>query len=226
MNADQIIAAFETLPEQDQSRVAKSIAKIRHENFVLSRFPVMVKVGNVRGWLQLPDVAENKKKLIEFIGLRLTRRYLQPLKSVPEGSKSGFLIMAAVCLLIETLQQFYAGRDKTKGDHAEAFNRFFVLENALFPDCANNSKAFYERIRCGLLHQAETTGGYRILFKSGPLFDAKERTVNATEFLNRMELCIGNYLTHLQNSSQVDERWLNAQKKIKYICDNCQANEA
>jgi hypothetical protein len=225
MSANQIIEQFKALPESEQIQVGKFIAKKRHEDFVLSRYPDIVTVGDLKHRLESPDVPENKQYIIEFIDHRLRRRYIVPINAIPPGSKGGFLVMAVVCLLIETLQQFYKGDAETKGSNAEAFKRFFEDENALFPDCAAHYKAFYTKIRCGILHQAETKGGYRILFKDGLLFDAEEKTINATAFLLAIETCLANYLGRLRVSANNDPLWTNAVKKLHYICDNCQAGE-
>jgi hypothetical protein len=134
--------------------------------------------------------------------------------------------MAVVCLLIETLQQFCKGKIETKqGQNAEAFKKFFEDESILFPGCAAHSKAFYTKIRCGILHQAETKGGYRILFNDGLLFDAEEKTINATEFLAAIEKYLNQYLDRLRESESNQPLWTNAVKKLHFICDNCQVGE-
>jgi hypothetical protein len=225
MSADEIIQQFKALPENEQVQVVRFIGKQRREDFVLSRYPDKVTVGDLKLRLEKPDVSENKQYIITFIDHRLRRRYIVPIKAIPNGSKSGFLIMAVVCLLIETLQQFYKGDVETKGQNAEAFKRFFEGEAALFPNCAEHSKAFYTKIRCGILHQAETKSGYRILFKDGLLFDAEEKSINATAFLAAMETCLDNYLGRLRDCKSHQPLWTNAVKKLHFICDNCQAGE-
>lgn len=228
MSADQIIQQFKALPESEQIQVAKFIAKKRREDFVLSRNPskVPITVGDLKQRLANPDVLENKQYIIEFIDHRLRRRFIVPTQAIPEGCRSGFMIMAVVCLLIETLQQFYKGDVETKnGQNAEAFKKFFEEEHALFPDCAAHSKTFYTKIRCGVLHQAETKGGYRILFKDGPLFDAENKTINATAFLTAIEMCLNNYHGRLLESKSTHPLWMNAVKKLHFICDNCQAGD-
>jgi len=63
--------------------------------------------------------------------------------------------LAIDCLLAETIQQFMDGVTNGSGRSEEMVMRF--LEGARFqPDFdANARKAFYQDIRCGLLHQAE-----------------------------------------------------------------------
>src|SRR5437899_1076885 len=66
-----------------------------------------------------------KKPLIKFIRHRLKRRYLTPLSKVPGEFRSGFLMIAVSCLLIETLQSFRMGWDNTEKKGKKAFIRFF-----------------------------------------------------------------------------------------------------
>jgi len=78
---------------------------------------------------------------------------------------SGFAIVALDCLLIETLDQFYNGnhttrRKATKTDDPDvgAFHAVFQRSSKLrsFFDTVAKTKVFYQHIRCGLLHQAQT----------------------------------------------------------------------
>jgi hypothetical protein len=226
MSADHIIEQFKALPESEQVQVAKFIAKKRREDFVLSSYQDRVTVGDLKLRLENPDAPENKQYIIKFIDHRLRRRFIVPINAIPCGSKGGFLIMAVVCLLIETLQQFYKGDPETKQrQNAEAFKKFFDDEKVLFPDCAAHARTFYNKIRCGILHQAETKGGYRILFNDGRLFDAEEKTINATAFLAALEKCLDKYLQLLRDSKSNQPLWTNAVKKLNFICDNCQAGE-
>jgi len=78
---------------------------------------------------------------------------------------------------------------------------------------------FYKHIRCGILHQAETTGGYSVV-RDGPLFDPGKGSVNANKFLKALNSCLDKYLTELQANHVTSERWKAAVKKAKCICDN------
>jgi hypothetical protein len=149
------------------------------EPFIFSRNPY---VTEPEVWSWAADIEHGretgKKPLIEkFIRHRLEHRYIEPLK----GAKSGFLIMAVSCLLIETLQSFLEGWDDSDGKSKTAFDDFFRLNADLFPNFKNsfpmvphpkkpgkNIGAFYLHIRCGILHQAETTGDYSIVRDETP----------------------------------------------------------
>jgi hypothetical protein len=84
---------------------------------------------------------------------------------------SGFAIVALDCLLIETLDQFYNGnhttrRKTTKIDDPDvaAFHAVFQRSSKLggFFDTVEKTKVFYQHVRCGLLHQAQTKKNSKI----------------------------------------------------------------
>jgi hypothetical protein len=192
-----------------------------YNDFTLSTFPVKVTVGNLRSWIALDDDA-SKKSITDFIYHRLNHRYIEPLLQVPKEHKSGFLMMASACLMIETLQAFYSGQMETAwGDGKKSFGEFFKREKEFFPGFAADKDNFYTNIRCGILHQAETKGGYRIL-RDGLLFDAKEKIINANKFLKALERCLDHYVNNLRASKRNSGLWMNAIKKVGFICDNCQ----
>ena len=106
---------------------------------------------------------EDKKEIMNLINKRFQERFIIPLEFIDDSQiKSGFLIMAICCLMIESLESFYRGWEDTRGRRSpEAFKKFFARVDGLkqFKDVSDN---FYKHIRCGILHQAETTGSWRI----------------------------------------------------------------
>jgi hypothetical protein len=70
----------------------------------------------------------------------------------------------------------------------------------------------------GILHQAETKGGWRIT-RTGPLFDSG--WLNATLFLNRREAVLNEFCDYLKAESWESSSWVNVRKKMDAICDNC-----
>jgi hypothetical protein len=127
--------------------------------------------------IELFDKNSNKWDYgIEIIEDRFMSRFINPMnelinhKSKEISTNSGFVIMAVDCLLIETLNQFYFGlkssnkkyyRENTNKNYrfiSQAFRDFFNY-STFFPDFKNNEelqKIFYNDIRNGLLHQAES----------------------------------------------------------------------
>lgn len=105
---------------------------------------------------------------IEIIKDRFKKRFFNPIKTLIDNDikeikvNSGFLIMSIDCLIIETLNQFYLGLKSTDQMYSqrnwEAFRDFFRYSH-YFPDFNKSdelSRTFFEQIRCGLLHQAES----------------------------------------------------------------------
>ncbi len=70
--------------------------------------------------------------------------------------------MAISCLMIGALESFWQGWADARQRSREAFRSFFQrcagqgLELDIFTKLADD---FYEGVRCGILHQAETTSG-------------------------------------------------------------------
>jgi len=195
------------------------------DDFVLSTYPVQMTVRELKEWIARGD-AQSKQRMTEFIYHRLNHRYIEPLLHVsPPKYRSGFLMMASACLMIETLQSFYTGKKETpRGQGLNSFKDFFQRETKFFPGFAaefrDDKDNFYTNIRCGILHQAETKRGYRVL-RVGPLLDAKARTVNAEVFLKALERCLDHYVSALRTARPESELWKNAVLKLNFISDNC-----
>jgi hypothetical protein len=190
--------------------------------FILSDYPRKLKVRHVRS-LMLRNDEEAKKRLVDVIYHRLHRRYIVPMKKVPVKYKSGFLMMASACLLIEAFQSFREGLEYTKerGAGEERFLKFFT-EIDDFKSLAQHTHDFYTNVRCGILHQAETYQGWRVRRdKNGPLFDPEKGVINANAFLKALSRSLRAYCKNLRASDWESEPWKTARKKLGFICDHC-----
>lgn len=174
-----------------------------------------VTVGQLRNWLVKRDDFA-KKKTIELIEHRFTNRYVKHLHLID----SGFLKMAVCCLTIETLESFKQGKKDTNGKSRKMFRDFFETEKINFPGFAGISDDFYENIRCGILHQAETTNAWRIV-KSGPLLEVASKAINAKKFVEALAGSINNYVSQLNVEDWSSSYWKHAIMKLEDICDNC-----
>ncbi|MGB8214328.1 MAG: hypothetical protein WCE68_12290 [Anaerolineales bacterium] len=193
----------------------------------MSNKPVPVSVEDVklsssttvRRYKEL-EAARDQKEIADFVRQRFRERYLDPaLAACPE---SGFTLMAINCLMIETLVSFWHGWPNTRDKSEAAFCFFFDREEE-FSSFHGHAKDFYVHVRCGILHQAETTGGWLIHLRKEQLFDADHKIIDALEFTNRMETCLKNYKHELEAASWEDEIWVNFRKKMKAIISNCEA---
>ncbi len=156
----------------------------------------------------------NREALANFICERFEERYFRPIEE--SLSKHGFTILAVGCLVIETLESFYQGRADTHKFSKQMFRDFFNRNTAL-KIFSSYDDWFYKKIRCGILHQGETRGGWRVL-RSGPLLNTSKKTINATKFLRELKKIVAAYADQLQSDATC---WENFKKKMKAVCDNC-----
>jgi len=186
-----------------------------------------ITIGQVEGWLK--DKQANKKNLSQFVYDRLYGRYINPFdfdnKIHPDRYKNGFTIMANCCLLIETYASF---REKsftdTTGKSERCFGWFFLTEKR-FVDFSKNGlsvndyinklgrlnnkgvpRDFYINVRCGILHNAETRNGWKILRKDA-FYDANTKTINAVKFMNRLKGTLKDYKKELDDSNVGTDIW-------------------
>ncbi len=195
------------------------------EEIILSDYPVEVTIGSMNRLLARSDELNAREQIIDFIYHRLNHRYINPLRHIaPAQHKSGFLIMASACLLIETMQAFYEGKNQTvrkKGESVRVFHDFFAQHKAYFPGFAEDASGFYTKIRCGILHQAETRGRYRITrHNDAPLFDADTKIINANKFLDALSKSLDAYIEELKKATIDSPVWINAVAKVTFICNN------
>lgn len=174
-----------------------------------------VTVGEVMKWIGLKDNV-SKGKLVDLINHRFEERYLKHIHDI----ESGFLKMGVACLMIETIESFKQGIKDTSGRSEKMFVDFFASEINHFPGFDKISKEFYKRIRCGILHQAETTRAWRILL-TGKLLDERERCINAKAFVGALRASLQDYIAELNLKDWNDPIWKNAILKLIDICENC-----
>lgn len=174
-----------------------------------------VTVRELLYWIDKKDDVA-KIEIINFIYHRFENRYIKHVRDID----SGFTRMAIGCLMIETLESFKLGYANTKNKSVTVFQSFFETENKFFPGFGPYAKIFHRTIRCGILHQAETTEGWRIL-RSGKLLDIEGRAINAKIFIDKLSACFDNYLEQLHRDDFTSILWKHAIKKLISICDDC-----
>ena len=164
---------------------------------------------------------------IGMLRKRIEARYLEPVDILvatdenrsPSSRRFGFTIAAIDCLLVETLEAFIEGRTDTAGDSEKVFIRFLTSRESFktYFD-APLARRFYKEIRCGILHQAETTGNTRIR-SIGDLvqLDGDRLTVNRSKFHSLLKDEFGGYLDDLANSHNHELR-SKFKFKMDYVC--------
>ena len=129
-------------------------------------------------------------------------------------------MMAIACLMIEAFQSLRTGLLDTRGRSKDVFVEFFEAERDSFAELAEHAERFYINIRCGILHQAETNGGWRIR-RTGHLFDSESRTINAVRFISMLTAILHSFCSTLAKSEWDSNQWILVRAKLDYICDNC-----
>ncbi|MDR2651218.1 MAG: hypothetical protein LBC68_02735 [Prevotellaceae bacterium] len=171
---------------------------------------------------------KNKEKIAEFIYQRLYTRYLKPLEYNNDEYKNGFAIMANCCLLIETLQSFRDGLGNSDGQSGKLFEKFFKKDN-IFKEHKDFQKIdFYHNIRCGILHQGETTGGWKIERGSVNesecvgLINIPQHTIDSEKFAENLNESLKAYSNELKDSVDwYNELWENFRCKMRFIISHC-----
>jgi len=114
----------------------------------------------------------------EYFFERLEKRYFAPIKLLMDNSTyqgEGFTIVTICCSLIEFLETSIQGLNYKYLKNNQKLTEFeycsskaifinFLSEREPFNKHFNkdSAKDFYENIRCGLLHEAQTKNGWRI----------------------------------------------------------------
>ena len=171
-----------------------------------------ITVSKYREMVQLKDV----KRIVAFLKERFEGRYIAPFEN--NKKKNGFIMMAASCLMIEALESFWQGWEKTPNS-ALAFCQFFE-RNSRFDQLRGYSQEFYKNVRCGIIHQGETTGAWHVRRDLKSLFDKSTKTIDATRFLKEVKGALHDYCSELEKEAWDSGVWKNFRNKMKNICNN------
>jgi len=164
----------------------------------------------------------DRATIADLVRLRFRERYLDPALLNPK--RNGFAILAIGCLTVEALESFRHGWKQSNGHPgggAAVFGGFFDAHDE-FKDLRPFAKEFYEHVRCGILHQAETTAGWVVdrkpgFFSQGPGM----RRLSAYEFGKRLTMVLDRYVDGLAHADWRDPSWKKARRKLQAICRNC-----
>lgn len=170
---------------------------------------------------------KNKNEIAKHLYHRFYDRFLK-IFDYKDGSvftkeyKSGFLMMASSCLLLETLSSFLQGNNHSVGIGRDNFDYVFNKSKEYGNELAvfyNNP--IYKNIRNGILHQGETYGEFKIDRKKGSkLFDADDKRINAYLFVFHLNKFLKSYKMELEKSAWDSKIWDNCRAKVRYIIKN------
>ncbi len=177
-------------------------------------------VADLKRWLQSGDET-SRLKIADLVLGRFEERYFTPVIRLETCQRNGFFVMAVACLVVEALEAFHQGWESSSGRSQLAFCSFFDREGR-FHEFKGYAQPFYRHVRCGILHQAETTGGWIITRVPGaPLFNRDELTVNAQEFHDRLHESLNQYVADLKANPISSDLWKACKSKLKALIENC-----
>ncbi len=162
--------------------------------------------------------SRDKQQIISVLRHRYEERYFSPFED--NNSKHGFSMMAISCLVIESLCAFEKGKNQTEDNGSNLFEEYFSNSKYLV-EFSGLGREFYKHIRCGILHQAETTGGWRIRRAEGePLLNKAEKIIHATKFMNALKSEFECFLNTLEIEDFESQLWNNVVMKIDHLVRN------
>ncbi len=203
----------------------------------------------VADWKNLEDKLSNHPNLWEtafddFFCSRLETRYLNPIHLLQihgENTGEGFSIVSLQCALIEFLQTTRDGANFKNGggkyepekwkennnyeygsSSKKIFTRFLTGQQPFksYFDTKVKPEDFYSYVRCSLLHEARTTGNWRITANSQRSETIKEE--NGVKFLQRdrfqqdLEAYIWRYKIELLSDTGLQEAF---KRKFDALCE-------
>jgi hypothetical protein len=169
----------------------------------------------------------------EYFLTRLRLRYLEPIGLLQRElhyQGEGFSILAIQCTLIEFLEATFRGlayrylrRGETCGpfEYSKSAELFadFLCTRAPFATRFDRPLAedFYRDVRCGLLHEAQTKGGWRVWGRSSDLqiVDPKVRIVFRDDVQDALQACIDEYGRQLPADVGLQQAFL---RKFDSLC--------
>jgi len=165
---------------------------------------------------------EDWSKAADMVRDRLDGRFLRFASNCLKDEYSGFVVLAVDCLLAETVQQFREGITDGRNRSEEMIKRFLEGERFQPAFDAKARKAFYQDIRCGLLHQAEAKKMWLIRRRQPALLqkvtDGEGYIIDVQRFHAGMQGSLNDYLTFISEPSSSSLR-SNLWKKMDQICN-------
>ena len=193
----------------------------------------------IAGWSTPKDWAELSSRLEkesteklwectykDYFIKRLEYRYLDPIKLLKENGTylgEGFSIMAILCSLIEFLESTYQGkiyRYLKNGEKLEE-HEYFSSKNIFISFLVNrnpfsktfdekSAKDFYSNIRCGLLHEASTKGGWRIwaISENDSFINFEDKIIYRDNFNSAICKYITEYGEELKSNKKLQDAFI------------------
>jgi hypothetical protein len=169
----------------------------------------------------------------DFFVERLKRRYLDPIAVLQENdsrSGEGFSIVAIQCSLIEFLESTRHGKSYRRPTKAQPLGEYeYFASGEMFASFLHarppfsktfdqaSSEDFYTNVRCPLLHEARTKGGWKI-WADGPLAlvaDTAQKKLFRNNFQTALLEYIKDFQTELLGSEPLQDAFI---RKFDTLC--------
>jgi hypothetical protein len=167
-----------------------------------------------------------KETFEDFFIQRLKLRYLQPINILQRSGTNqgeGFSILAIQCSLIEFLESTALGlnykwvrrlQDLGVHEYSKSSDLFvsFLSRRSPFSATfdANSAHEFYTNVRCGILHEASTKGGWKV-WADGPagyVADVSVRIVYRNNFQDALTEYIDSYGSSLATTHDLQAAFI------------------
>ena len=166
------------------------------------------------------DEADAWREAVTILENRIGGRYLAHGTLILNRSYSGFAVLAIDCAVIEALQQFREGKKETPWKKVGTyFRRFLTKTRFKFTD--DEADRFFDTVRNGILHQAETKHDTvvnkkqeKVIIKNTP--SGKGIVINARRFHEELVLAFGDYKRALLNGDKTLRE--NFIEKMNHVC--------
>jgi hypothetical protein len=185
-----------------------------------------------------------KDLLVSMIQQRYEERFLEPIRTLRStrghAKGYGFAIMALCSLLIESLQSYRYGLPTTyereygalasftpppeyeippadRKSGTQVFTDFFAFapHQTLFPGVDGGT--YYAVMRNGLLHQAQTKGGWKIRIGQTHLWNNQDKIVDRNKFADALTCAFNQYLEELNRAAWDDDIVRKARRKLWWL---------
>ncbi len=176
-------------------------------------------------WAQLaPDVEADWGRAAEMLQDRINGRFLDHARNCLQSETSGFVVLAIDSMVIEALEQFRQGVVDGRRQSGRLIRSFLTGPRFQphFDSVAAN--AFYEDIRCGLLHQAEAKKLWLIRRSQLKLLTTRTAAgddvgyiIDVVQFHEALESAFDDYLDELVDPGHGELR-VNLWSKMNHIC--------
>jgi hypothetical protein len=175
-----------------------------------------------------------EKAYQDFYLARITTRYLEPIKRIESGDTlmgEGFAIVTLFCTLVEFLESCEKGTNYVRKDtndlgkheyngSKECF-KSFLSSRSPFNRLIPLAESFYSDVRCGLLHEARTKGGWTISGDEPPAKQLVDETGGEKRILRKalraaLEEYFEDYKARLFKHKETQDAFI---RKFDHLCE-------